>query len=78
MNSKFLLGIIVFASLIFVINPAFAKPYGDKHGIAYDSVGKAISLGDNIVNPYDYTASIEFVFEDIDSGKYRDGKKHTD
>jgi hypothetical protein len=74
------LGIIVFASLIFVINPAFAKPYGDKHGIAYDSVGKAISLGDNTVNPYDYTVStsIEFVFEDIDSENYWDVKKHTD
>ncbi len=80
-NSKFLLGIVTLASLIFVLNSAFAEPYGDKHGIAYDSVGKAISLsGHTITNPYDYsaTASIEFVFEDIDSGNYWYAKKHTD
>ena len=37
-----------------------------------DFVGKAIFRGNNIVNPYDYTASayIKFVFEDIDKGNY--------
>ncbi len=79
-NSTFLLGLIVFASLIFVFNPVFAEPYGVNHSISFDSVGKAITLNDNITNPYDYpvSASIEFVFENIDSENNWESKKHTD
>ncbi|MCE9651910.1 MAG: hypothetical protein K8Q89_02465 [Nitrosarchaeum sp.] len=79
MNSKILLGFVLFSSLIFVFNPAFANPIDDTHSVSYGKVGTAVSLGAHIQNPHDYpvSASIEFVFEDIDSGNYWDDKKHT-
>lgn len=77
-NSKILLGLIVL-SLIFVYNPIFAESDGNTHSISYGQVGTAVSLGAHIQNPHDFpaSASIEFVFEDIDSGNYWDDKKHT-
>ncbi|MCV0409630.1 hypothetical protein [Nitrosopumilus sp.] len=81
MNFKFFLfTVAVLFTLVFVTaHPVFAEPIDDTHGISYGQVGTAVSLNTHIQNPYDFpvSASIEFVFEDIDSGNHWDAKKHT-
>lgn len=81
MNFKFFLfTVAVLFTLVFVTaHPVFAEPIDDTHGISYGQVGTAVSLNAHIQNPYDFpvSASIEFVFEDIDSGNHWDAKKHT-
>ena len=80
MKTGFVFGLIVFASLFFVLDStAFAESPGNYHAIAYNQVDDAVSLHDYIENPSQKMASatIRFVFEDIDSGNKFSDKTHT-
>ena len=77
MNSKIIFGLFAVVSLIFVFSPAYAESLA--YGLSYNQAGDAVSLYDYIKNPNDKlaSASITFVFEDIDSGNHWDEKTHT-
>ncbi len=80
MKTELFFGLTVFASLFFVLdNFAFAESSGNYHAIAYNQVDDAVSLHDYIQNPSQKMASatIKFVFEDIDSGNEFSDKVHT-
>ena len=77
-NSKFLLVLFAFASLIFVFNPVFAEHYENKHGTSYNQVGNSVTITASVNNPTNQTAhaSIEFAFENVEGNNYWDTKQH--
>jgi hypothetical protein len=65
--------------LVFSQSFALESDTQDKDSTAYNKVGNEIQLGTSVENPNDYpvSASIEFVFENIEGDNYWDNKKHT-
>ncbi|EIJ65731.1 hypothetical protein BD31_I0814 [Candidatus Nitrosopumilus salaria BD31] len=79
----FMVGVVIlgigFVFMLFFMPSVFAESIEDKYGTFYGQVGNPVSIHASVNNPNNYstTASIEYVFENVDGNNYWDAKKHS-